>query len=67
MVSSHDDQDDEADHGVETGDDVVHVLQVGDQEQDMSVSTVCHHSDTRSNSTLNVLFGGHVPSNIHNL
>ena len=40
MVSSHDDQDDEADHGVETGDDVVHVLQVGDQEQDVRINSL---------------------------
>ena len=53
MVSRHDDQGDVAGyHGEEAGDDdVVHVLRVGDQEQDMSVSKVCHHSDTRSNST----------------
>ena len=52
VVSRHDDQGDVAGyHGEEAGDDVVHVLRVGDQEQDMSVSKVCHHSDTRSNST----------------
>ena len=50
MGGSHDGQGDVADHGVETG-DVVHVLRVGVQEQDMSVSKVCHHSDTRIEST----------------
>ena len=50
MVGCHGDQGDVADHGVETG-DVVHVLRVGDQERDMSVSKVCHHSDTGNKST----------------